>query len=31
MITNEMLSRFSADFNADRAHKVAMNAVRRGP
>ena len=27
MITNEMLSRFSADFNADKAHRIAMNAV----
>ena len=27
MITNEMLSRFSADFNAEKCHKIAMNAV----
>ena len=27
MITNEMLSRFSADFNADKCHRIAMNAV----
>ena len=28
MITNEMLSRFSADFNAEKCHKIAMNAAR---
>lgn len=27
MITNEMLNRFSADFNADKCHRIAMNAV----
>ena len=27
MITNEMLSRFSEAFNADKSHKIAMNAV----
>lgn len=27
MITNDMLNRFSADFNAEKSHKIAMNAV----
>lgn len=27
MITKEMLNRFSADFNSDKSHKIAMNAV----
>ena len=27
MITNDMLRRFSDEFNADKSHKIAMNAV----